>query len=250
MRQLALPNVRRVIIPDPDYYIFDADLAGADAQVVAWEAEDEDLMEAFRSGLDVHIKNAEDMYGSAFTQLTGAARKAKRKECKTAVHLTNYGGHEATLAASTGWTRKEAADFQRRWFSIHPKIKTNFIEKIDRQLALSRVIHNKFGFRREFFDRPDQCLPEALAWIPQSTVALTTYLGWFQFSTRHPYAEILLQVHDSLVFQIPRTKLPTFDQIRHDLRIVIPYDDPLTIPWGLKYSAKSWGECKEPEVGK
>lgn len=67
--KLVLPNVRKLIIPDPGYAIYEADLAGADAQVVAWEAEDDDLKSAFRAGLDVHSKNAEDMWGTEFTRL-------------------------------------------------------------------------------------------------------------------------------------------------------------------------------------
>lgn len=71
---LVLPNVRKLFIPDPGYTIYEADLRGADAMVVAWEADDEDLKDAFRRGLDVHAKNAEDMLGSLFTHAVGHAR--------------------------------------------------------------------------------------------------------------------------------------------------------------------------------
>ena len=52
---IRLPNVRRTIIPDPGYTIVDADLAGADAQVVAWEAGDEKLKSAFSAGAAIHV---------------------------------------------------------------------------------------------------------------------------------------------------------------------------------------------------
>ena len=54
---IALPNVRKIFIPDPGYLIGEVDLSGAEAQVVAWAAGDEDLKKAFRAGINVHIKN-------------------------------------------------------------------------------------------------------------------------------------------------------------------------------------------------
>lgn len=246
--EVVLPNIRKMFIPDTGYIICDADLSGADAQVVAWEAEDEDLKAAFRAGLDVHSKNAEDMWGSEFTRLTGVARHKKRQSCKHAVHGTNYVGSPYAIAhhPSINWTVHEAEQFQKRWFSLHPGIKRWHLRR-QRELDTNRTITNAFGYRRVFFDRPDQCLPEAIAWVPQSTVALTTFEGAIQLEKKFPYVQMLLQVHDSLVFQIPKDKASDYKAIQKALEVPIPYADPLTIQWGLKVSDKSWGDCKKPE---
>jgi len=246
-QKLILPNVRKLIIPDPDYEIYEADLAGADAQVVAWEAQDDDLKAGFRAGIDIHVKNAEDMWGNEFTRLSGHARRAKRQECKHTVHGCNYGCTPRTTAIQRGWTVHEAERFHSRWFSLHPGIKTNFHQAVERNLNTSKTVTNPFGFRRPYFDRPAQCFTEALAWIPQSTVAINTYLGAFQLEDRIPEVEILLQVHDSLVFQLPLTTKVSASDIKNALRIETPYPDPLYIPWGLKKSTKSWGDCEEIE---
>lgn len=246
---IVLPNVRKLLIPDPGYVLFDADLAGADAQVVAWEAEDEDLKAAFRAGLDVHDKNAEDMWGSMYTQLPGDAdrgpKAAKRKQTKVCVHLTNYGGTPNAIAMTQGWTRHEAERFQHRWFSMHPKIKTNFHGRVQKALDTNRTVYNRFGFRRVFFDRIDSIFPEALAWIPQSTVALVTYRGAIQLEKKWSFVEMLLQDHDNLVFQLPQREAWTHKDIREGLAVPVPYDDPLTIPWGLASSERSWGHVEK-----
>lgn len=246
MEAYILPNIRKMFIPDPGYDIYDCDLSGADAQVVAWEADDTDLKAAFRAGLDVHSKNAEDMFGHEFTQLSGHARYKKRQSCKHAVHGTNYGGTARTIAAhpSINWTVHEADRFQKRWFDIHPAIKRWHV-RTQSTLNRSKTVSNKFGYRRVFFDRPDAVFPEALAWVPQSTVALVSFKGALQLEARTPWVEMLLQNHDSIVFQAP-IRYRAFDkQIRKDLEIAIPYDDPLVIPVGLKRSATSWGEVEE-----
>lgn len=259
-KEIILPNVRKLFIPDPEYVMYEADLKGADAQVVAWEAEDARLKEAFRKGLDVHVDNAEAMWGSAFTSLSSGshARNAKRQLCKRGVHLTNYGGSDRGMAQALGMLVQEATQFQRRWFSICPGI-LGWHDRIRRDLARDRTIRNALGFRRVFFDRIDAVFTEALAWGPQSTVALNTYLGALQLEERYwPEQQkpgytstpdnlegILLQTHDSLNFQFRQENCPSVEEIKATLAVPIPYPDPLTIPWDLKRSTKSWGDMEK-----
>lgn len=259
----TMPNVRKMFIPDPGYVIFDVDLAGADAQVVAYEAEDMDLINAFKGGLDVHSKNAEDLWGRAFTSLAGdkdsGPKSKRRKECKQAVHATNYGGSARTLSKVLGWTVAEAAAFQKRWFDIHPGIKQNFHGRIEASLRNSRMVTNRFGMRRVYFDRIDSCFTEALAWVPQSTVAEVSFRGGLQLVertdgvydargqlVRFGWVEILLQVHDSLVFQVRKENAHRIEELRAGLRYPVPYTNPnpLVIQWGVAKSEISWGDCQ------
>lgn len=244
-----LPNIRRLFIPDPGYVIIDCDLKGADAQVVAWEAEDEDLKDAFRRGLNVHEKNATDMWGERYTSLPPGSheRKHSYKQIKSGVHGTNYAGSARTLAISLGWSVSFAQDFQRKWFRLHPNISKIWHESVRRSLETESCVRNKFGFHRYFFDRIDTIFPEALAWGPQSTVALTCFRGALQVRDRLAWVQILLQNHDSLVMQIPRKRVPDLLLVRDALLNPVPYEDPLTIPWSLSISPKSWGDVKGME---
>jgi len=55
----------------------------------------------------------------------------------------------------------------------------------------------------------------------------------------------LLQVHDSLAGQFPTIQRDyCLKRMKEEARIVIPYEDPLVIPVGLKTSLTSWGDCK------
>ena len=259
---ITLPNVRKLFITDPGYVMFEADLKGADAQVVAWEAEDEDLKEAFRKGRDIHAHNAEAMWGVEFTRLDphSYAKAQKRQECKHTVHGINYGCSPRTTAIQRGWLVREAERFHTRWLSLHPGI-LNWHTRIKAQLEKDQTITNAFGFRRRFFDRIDNCFTEALAWVPQSTVALNTFHGALQLEAKfwpdhqadsyYPDPEdpsgIILQTHDSLNFQFRHNLCPTNVAIREALLVKIPYPDPLWIPWDLKRSTKSWGEMEKAE---
>lgn len=251
-KAFPLPRVRKIFIPDRGYTIFDADLSGADAQVVAWEAEDADLKKAFRAGVKIHEKNATELFGERYTSATGhRSDKGTPKgklydECKRGVHATNYGAFARTLHLNPdiAWSMGEAENFQRRWFSLHPGIRV-WHQRVQRNLATTRTITNRFGYRIIFYDRVDAVFPEALAWGPQSTVAETCFRGALQLRDRCPWAELLLQVHDSLVFQVPSHRDDCIPALRAALPNEVPYPDPLVIPWGLKSSTVSWGDCTD-----
>jgi uracil-DNA glycosylase family 4 len=252
-----LPNIRELFIPDPGCTIVDCDLSGADAQVVAWEADDEELKTAFRKGMKVHAKNAIDIFGARFVDAAGdTGDKATPKgrlydKCKRAVHATNYGAHFRTLVQNPdiAFTPREAETFQHQWLHIlHPGI-GRWQRRVNEGLLRSRTITNKYGYRRVYFERVDDAmLREALAWGPQSTVALTCFRGALNVRTNCPFVDILLQVHDSLVFQLPTRMVAShLPSVLKHLHNPIPYDDPLTIPWGVKLSDQSWGHCKKWE---
>ena len=233
---IDLPNIKKLFIPDPDHYICDCDLAQADAQVVAWEADDEELKAIFRDPTaDLHDENAKAIFGTL--------NKRNRQLAKRGVHLTNYGGKPRTCAAALGITIHEAERFQNAWFAAHPGIK-NWHSRVEISLAETRSVRNRFGNYRYYFDRVDTLLPEALAWIPQSTVALVIERGLVNLDERlTPEVEVLMQVHDSVVFQVHRSNFHRIlPAIKENLEIVVPYDDPLIIPVGLDASKESWGD--------
>ncbi|CAK0777681.1 hypothetical protein CCP3SC15_580009 [Gammaproteobacteria bacterium] len=224
---MALPNIRKIFIPDPGFTFFDMDLDRADLQVVVWEADDQELKQMLREGVDVHAENAR-------------ALNCSRQMAKTWVHGTNYGGSPRTMAINCGLSVAQASAMQKRWFQIHPGIE-RWHRRVEAQLHTKRFVENRFGYRRFYFDRVEALLPEALAWIPQSTVAITINRIWLNIYNNLPEVQVLLQVHDSLAGQYPKS----FDQSRilPYTRITIPYEDPLTIPIGIKTSDVSWGDC-------
>lgn len=243
-----LPNIRRCFLPDKGKLLCDCDLSGADARIVAWEAKDEDLKAAFNKGLDVHDYNGRQMYGDSYDpKRPGKIKATARDELKSAVHGTNYGASPRTLAITFGWTIREAEQFQHRWFSKHPGIR-DWHRRVERDLQTKRSVGNKFGNRIIYFDRPDNLLPKGLAWIPQSTVAGICARAAIKLSKELPWVEVLLQVHDSIIFQVS-SSLATperFSEIRRALEIPVPYEpDPCIIPWGLATSPRSWGEVKK-----
>jgi len=252
---VQLPNIRKLFVPDPGYMLFEADLSGADAQVVAWEADDHDLKAAFRLGIKIHEKNAIDLFGERYTKAVGdrqdsGSPKGKiYKQTKTAVHATNYGASAFALSRNpqVGWPLHQVESFQRSWFTLHSGVR-DWHSRQETELRTRRTATNRFGYRIIYFDRIDGLLPQALAWVPQSTVALVCFKGALALKRAMPFCEILLQVHDSVVFQVPFAHAERYSDFHRYLSVAVPYPDPLTIPWTLSKSEVSWGDCKEVKL--
>lgn len=254
--ELKLPNIRELFLPDEGKIIWDADLDRADLQVVVWEADDQMLKQALRDGVDIHLLNACVLSGAEPPPLEELVEKHERyahwrsrykllrEFAKVFCHGTNYGGSARTMAANCGVLVHEAEKAQRLWFGAHPGIKS-WHRRIEQELATRRAVSNKFGYVCHFFDRIEALLPEALAWIPQSTVAEVINRGWIQLLASEPNCQVLIQVHDSLVGQFDAgLKDYMLSRIKQHLSIDIPYEDPLVIPVGVKYSEVSWGAVK------
>jgi uracil-DNA glycosylase family 4 len=278
LAQFATPNIRKLYIPDSGYTIAECDLEGADAQVVAEEADDEIMREIFRKRLKLHVENGKMFYGASMMGPDGK-REPYYTRIKIGAHSTNYGITARSLAQAINVPVHEAEKFQRRWFEIHPGI-LDWHRRIDSQLQTTRTVYNRFGYRRKYFDRIDGLLGEALAWVPQSSVACVTNRAlcrlrpaFTEYYNLYPLeqqrdrftfeavrrlfelgVQLLLQVHDSFVFQYPTYReAAVLPLLRSVLSVTIPYDKPLIIPWGLKTSTRSWGDAEErdwpePEV--
>jgi DNA polymerase I-like protein with 3'-5' exonuclease and polymerase domains/uracil-DNA glycosylase len=226
--RLQLPNIRKLFLPDPGYVIADWDLDRADLYVVVWEANDLEMKQILREGADMHSINAK-------------ALGCSRDMAKRFVHGTNYGGSARTMAANCGLTTQASEVMQRRWFQAHPGIK-EWHRRTEASLKANRSVSNRFGYIRYYFDRIEQILPQALAWVPQSTVAIVINTALVNINKNLPQVEVLLQVHDSLVFQYPESLHPSIEsEIREQMRVVVPYPDPLVIPASGKASRESWG---------
>lgn len=240
---LLKPNLRKLLVPDEGYTLVEFDLPQADAQVVAWDAGDEKLKAIFRDPTrDLHTENATAIFGSC-----NGKGDIRRQYAKVGVHAVNYGATARVLAAVLGISVAQAEMFIYKWFEAHPEIKA-WRSTIESDMRNKRYVENIFGYRRYCFDRIDEDLKHALAWKPQSTVAIITNTGIREVDrdlSTHG-VDFLLQVHDSAVFQIWTADGPRLARaIQERMVVSAPYSDPLRMIPDAKFSETSWGECKK-----
>lgn len=243
---LQKPNMRKMMVPDPGYTITELDLPQADARIVAWDSNALKLKAIFKDPTkDLHTENAKTVFGEC-----KGKEDPRRYFAKEGVHATNYLVKARTLAATLKCSEAQAQHFIDTWFKANPEIPV-WHTRIYNDIFTKKYVENIWGYRRYCFDRIEEEIKEAVAWIGQSTVAITTNIGLREVDKdlcTHG-VDVLMQVHDSVVFQVWTKDGPDLCKKIMDRMIVeIPYDDPLRMIPDMKCSEVSWGECsKRPE---
>jgi DNA polymerase I-like protein with 3'-5' exonuclease and polymerase domains len=240
---MALPNIRRLFVPDPGKTMFDIDLGSADLRIVAWESECKLLKEWLKSGLDPYTMVAREYYKEPLLKKSDPRRSRFKSLC----HATHYLGVAKNIAnnPNIGLLVHEVERIQKWYFELMPEIPV-WQEKLKKDIRTTkRFGPNVFGFYSDVLTRiENDTYNKGVAWIPQSTVGILINRGFKTIDSTMPDVELLLQVHDSLVGQFPSDRTELEAAIIAACEIALPYPDPLVIPVGVKTSKVSWGDCE------
>lgn len=240
---LDLPNVRDLYIPDPGKTYFDIDLDSADLRIVTWESDCGWMKEQFKQKRKPYIEVMKEYYHNQ--EMNKNSHPREYAMFKSLCHGTNYLGTADGIAPRIGLLVHETERIQKWYFGLCPEIK-KWQDRIKDHVTKRHFVQNVFGYRTYFFDRIEGTIfNQAVAWIPQSTVACLINRAYVAIDEQLPDVEVLLQVHDSLVGQYDTWR---GDSVLRDIvkcsEIPLPYAEPLVIPVGIATSTKSWGECR------
>ena len=239
-------NVRKIFIADEGKVLIEADKKQGEAMIVAWLASELRMKEVFKSGGDIHRKNA----GYIFRKSEDSVTSNERYLAKRMVHASNYGMGSDTMAAYCGMSRNEAQMAQKRYFEAFPNI-LSWQSKVRKEVKKTRVLTNPFGRRRVFFDRMGEDLfREAYAFVPQSTLVDDVNKGLIElFYKGEPRLEILTQTHDSVLVQVKLEDVSWAIKLMKNC-LEQPFlcgGELLTVPVEIKVG-ENWGEMKNPSI--
>jgi len=209
-------EIRAMYIPDKGYCFVYRDYSQAEARVVAYLAGAEGLIELFEDPTrDVHKENAHRIFGTPLEAIT----EEQRYNSKRGVHAFNYGMEDDKFVRvvnqafrDTGFrmTYELARRIREGYFLLYPEIKSVFWREVEDELRYSRMLVNAFGRKRIFYGRWDEkLLRDAYSFKPQSTIgdlcckALVRCYHEIELGRPELQAQLLLNVHDSLLMQCP-----------------------------------------------
>lgn len=238
---LALPNVRKMFVPDAGKLFFDVDLDSADLRIVAWEAELDEMKQMLAAGKKVYVEVMKEYYKDS-----SLTKHDKRYTIfKSLCHGTHYLGTAKGLAQRLGLGVHETEIIQRWYYGKFPGLR-KWQEAVKDSVYKRKMVQNIFGYRCYFFDRIEGTIfNQAIAWIPQSTVACIISRAMKKLHREYPWIQVLLQVHDSLGGQFPTWRQAEAELIiQQAVEIELPYASPCTIPAEVHTSPISWGHCK------
>lgn len=250
-----LYDTRKVFVPDPGTVFVAVDYKMLEAILTAGFAHDERTLALIAGGEDVHSITAGEIFGVDPGDVTWEQRHLG----KMVRHAFNYGmgyrtfksdvNSDADLTGVT-LTEKRAKFIVDEFRRKNPRL-VHWQNRIRSVVRSEGVLENPYGRKRIFLDRSDSALNSALAFLPQSTAAdrvnraLRTVWGEF---CREPDVQVLLQIHDEILVQCPRSEWRRVGRTMKQLMESNPPTiDGTTIPTpvDVSVSSVSWGDMKE-----
>lgn len=218
--QTIPPALRDLICAEPGCVLLKADYSALELRIAALVMGDDELCEAFASGKDLHLLNAEAIYQK--TGLDKDKHKAERAVAKFFVYAVLYGAEAEGIcerAATKGLNM--SLEFSKRcrdnWFKAHPKM-WGWMQTTHKQAQRDMFVTLPFsGNKIHFFGQArDVKLTDTSNYPIQGTAAeimdrawkgVTDEIGW-----ENKNRKVIIQNHDELVMQS--------DNVERDARLL------------------------------
>ena len=202
-------RIRSAFIAGEGNVFISADYSQIELRIAAVLAGDDDLIEAFNGGLDIHTRTAAQVYGVAMDDVT----KNQRRDAKVINFGVLYGMSPHGLSVATGMTREEAKEFIDRYFELRKPL-LDYIAKIRKQAEDEGFVETYFGRRRptpdvkssNFMVR-EAAYRQAVNMPIQGTAADLMKMAMVEIEKKtSDEAKMLLQIHDSVLVEVQEWK--------------------------------------------
>ncbi len=203
-------EIRKMFIPKPGYVLVDADYSQIELRVLAHIADDETMLEAFRTGMDIHTATASQVFNVPAEQVTAL----QRRHAKAVNFGIVYGISEFSLAEDIGVSRYEAKSYIDSYLENYRGVKA-YMKKVVDDAREQGYTQTLYGRRRNIpelkstnFNIRQGAERIALNTPIQGSAADLIKLAMIHvdkaLSEQFPEARLLLQVHDELIVECPR----------------------------------------------
>lgn len=234
-------SIRRAFVTgDAEHLILDADYSQIELRIMAHLSKDPTLLEAFENDEDIHTKTAALVFGLEPDEVTPEYRR-RAKEINFGIM---YGMGVYGLASRLDISREEAQQFITNYFIQYPKVNEYIIRIITeaRQKGyvttlLSRrrylpEINSDNRNRREFAERTAINTPIQGTAADLIKVAMINI--WRKLRERGLQARMIMQVHDELVFEVPKSEVDVVRElVRREMEEAIDLEVPIKVDIGV-----------------
>jgi len=228
--------IRRGFVPEPGHRMISADYSQVELRILADVAGDASLVEAFRSGEDVHTRTACEIFGVA----TGAVSGEMRRRAKVINFGVIYGMGAFGLARQLGTSMAEAKDYIDSYFETYSGVRA-YQEETLVEARKTGFVMTKMGRRRKLpeIDSADhnmRAFAERMAINTpiQGTAADLIKIAMIRIDAlladKFPKAKMILQVHDELVFEVPENDVDAVSElVRAEMEGALELSVPLIV---------------------
>ena len=241
-------EIRKVFVPEEGYLFVSADYSQIELRVLAHMADDQNLIEAYRHGEDIHRMTASQVFGVPFDQVTPMLRRSAK-----AVNFgIVYGISAFGLSEDLKISRKEASEYIDKYFKTYPGIKAyldgnvayakehGYVKTLYGRIRPIPELSSSNFVQRSFGERA------AMNSSIQGTAADIIKIAMIRVSRRLKEegleSRLILQIHDELLIE---TRQDEKDQVARILTEEMMGAASLSVPLSVDVEeGKTWYDAK------
>ena len=247
-------QVRRAFVAEnaPEWTLLGADYSQIELRILAHYSRDEGLMAAFLNGEDIHAATAASVYGVEINDVDSEMRRvAKIMNFGVLYGLSPFG-----IRQQTGFSAEEGKAFIDTYFTNYPGIR-GYIESIKEQVKQDGYVETLMGRRRRINEVHSsnfhtRAAGERMAVnMPiQGTAADIVKIAMINIQQRMGAlgmrSKMILQVHDELIFEVPRDELGQMQAIITELMpTAVPPHVGFEVPLEVEMKVgDNWGDME------
>ena len=241
-------RIRRAFIPADGCVLLSADYSQIELRLLAHITKDPVMLDAFTKGEDIHERTAREVFGAQ----TAAELKEKRRVAKIVNFGIAYVIGPFGLAQRVGINRSEARKVIDDWYRTYANVKKYMDELPERARQAGNVARSIYGRLRRMPDLASKGAARARAereavnmpmqGSASDIVKLAMLHVWKALKKEKLSAKMILQVHDELVFEVPKNELEkTCDVVKAAMESAVKLAVPLPVELG---SGENWMDAK------
>lgn len=241
-------EIRAAFIAAPDNVLLSADYSQIELRLMAHFSEDPLLLDAYRTGKDIHTLTASEVFGVSPETMD----KETRNRAKAVNFGIVYGISPFGLAAQLGIEQREAKLYIERYFERYQGVR-RFIDATLETVREQQKVTTLFGRVRPI---PDiQSRNPNMRGFAERTAVNTPLQGTAadlikvamlridaELTSRNLKTRMTLQVHDELLFDVPQAEAEEVEAlVKHEMESVIELKVPLVAETGV---GSNWRDIK------
>lgn len=212
-------EIRKCFIPEAGCRFFSADYSQIELRIMAHLSGDENMIEAFREGFDIHRATAAKIWKENIDDVTDEQRKkAKQANFGIIYGITTYG-----LAQRMGIENGEARQLIDDYFRTFPKVQA-YMEEAKEQAREKGYAETMFGRRRYLPDITSRngtvrgfaernAINAPIQGSEADIIKIAMIRIWRRFKDENIRSKMILQVHDELNFSVYPEEVEQVGQI-------------------------------------
>ncbi len=234
-------EVRKSFIPrNENHVLLAADYSQIELRIIAALSEEENMIEAFKNGEDIHASTAAKVFNVSLDEVT----REQRSNAKTVNFGIIYGVSAFGLSNQTDLSRSEAKELIDTYYETYPKLKAyiskqvefarkkGYVETVLNRRRYLKDINSANAMVRSGAERNAVNAP--IQGSAADIIKLAMINIYNRFEKEGFKSKMLLQVHDELVFDAHKDELDTIRPIiKHEMENAFTLSVPLDVELGI-----------------